>query len=239
MKGVRIEKKEFRTVRRISITAGIVLSLLPLLFLMMVPIHAYASADYESSDKIEYQSCQKTAVVSEKKSKRVGENTEKVKGVTSTQTIEKTNTKKNYQQDSIPLPYGIQGTMQKACNQYGIPYSLALAVCQTESAFQPDAQNGTSTGYMQIKRMNFDRLSNITGYNPELPDGNIVCGICFLAEKVNGYKSIPLGLMAYNCGDYGASKLWKQGIYETVYTRTVMARKNAWEAVLNEENQQQ
>lgn len=239
MKDIRIEKKGFRVARRISITAGIVLSLLPLLFLMMVPIYAYASADYESSNKIEYQSFQKTAVVLEKKSKRVGENTEKVKKVMSAQVAKTTDTKKNCQdyQDSIPLPYGLQGTMQKACNQYGIPYSLALAVCQTESAFQPDAQNGTSTGYMQIKRMNFDRLSNITGYNPELPDGNIVCGICFLAEKVNGYKSIPLGLMAYNCGDYGASKLWKQGIYETVYTRTVMARKNAWEAVLNEENQ--
>ena len=150
------------------------------------------------------------------------------------QKIEQALCKQGYYRDDIPLSYDMQDVMQSACSCYGVPYSLALAVCETESGFDPDAVNGKCTGYMQIHRINFPYLRDKTGYDPESPDGNIVCGVCLLGELLDKYGGdTTRALMAYNAGETGAARQWKKGITSTQYTRTVLSRTDQWKQQFN------
>lgn len=108
-----------------------------------------------------------------------------------------------YYRDDIPLPYDLQDFMQPACDTYGVPYSLALAVCETESSFDPNAVDGACAGYMQINSCNFDKLGAMTGYDPQSPDGNIVCGVAMLGELLNTYGDTEKALCCYNAGEAG------------------------------------
>ena len=45
-------------------------------------------------------------------------------------------------------------------------------------------------------------------------------------------KNVNLLLMAYNMGDYGARKAWKNGISNTSYSRTVLNLYEEYEEVL-------
>lgn len=148
--------------------------------------------------------------------------------------IEQALIQQEYYRDDVPLSYELQDVMQSACTCYGVPYSLALAVCQTESSFDQGARNGECIGYMQIHSINFERLSEATyGANPRQPNGNITCGVYLLGELLDKYDDTTKALMAYNCGRTGAAKLWKQGIASTEYTRTVEARADQWQQLLN------
>ena len=46
--------------------------------------------------------------------------------------------------EDVPLPFELQRVMQDACDKYGVPYALALAVAECESSFILEADNGTS-----------------------------------------------------------------------------------------------
>lgn len=150
------------------------------------------------------------------------------------QLIEHALCQQGYYRDDVPLPYDLQDVMQSACKTYGVDYSLALAVCQTESSFDPNAQNGQCWGYMQIHSINYPETREATGYDPESPDGNTVCGVYLLAKEIHKYDSVSKGLMAYNCGETGAAKLWNQDIFTTEYTRTVLDRAEQWQTLLNQ-----
>ena len=53
--------------------------------------------------------------------------------------------------DGNLLDYDLQVTMQACCEEYGVPYALALAVADVESRFDPDATSSTNDyGLMQI-----------------------------------------------------------------------------------------
>lgn len=150
------------------------------------------------------------------------------------QLIEHALCQQGYYRDDVPLPYDLQDVMQSACKTYGVDYSLALAVCQTESSFDPNAENGKCWGYMQVHSINYPETREVTGYDPESPDGNIVCGVYLLAKEVHKYDSVSRELMAYNCGETGAARLWNQGISTTEYTRTVQDRAEQWQTLLNQ-----
>lgn len=140
-----------------------------------------------------------------------------------------------YYRDDIPLPYDLQDFMQSACSLYGVPYDLALAVCETESGFDPNAVNGACTGYMQINSCNFDRLEALTGYDPQSPDGNIICGVALLGELLGAYEDVEKALCCYNAGEAGAYEhYFSKGIASTKYTRAVLERQRAWQAVLEQ-----
>lgn len=139
-----------------------------------------------------------------------------------------------YYRDDIPLPYDLQDFMQSACDTYGVPYALALAVCETESGFGPNAVNGACTGYMQLSSCNFGRMEALTGYDPQSPDGNIVCGVALLGELLAAYGDVEKALCCYNAGEAGAYEhYFSKGITSTKYTRAVLERQRAWQDVLN------
>lgn len=122
----------------------------------------------------------------------------------------------------------LQKIMQEKCKEYGVPYALALALADQESRFDPDAVSGTNDyGLMQINKINFEWLRE-RGIDPLTYEGNIEAGVLILSKAINRYGDYGLALMAYNCGDTGAKRLWDAGTYSTKYSREVLERYNKW-----------
>lgn len=122
----------------------------------------------------------------------------------------------------------LQKIMQEKCEEYGVPYALALALADQETRFDPDAVSGTNDyGLMQINKINFEWLRE-RGIDPLTYEGNIEAGVLILSKAINRYGDYGLALMAYNCGDTGAKRLWDAGTYSTKYSREVLERYNKW-----------
>lgn len=134
--------------------------------------------------------------------------------------------------DGNLLDYDLQVTMQACCEEYGVPYALALAVADVESRFDPDAASSTNDyGLMQINKVNHGWLLE-QGIDPMTPEGNIEAGVLFLSDYLTAYGDPEMAIMAYNCGPGGAQKLWAAGTYHTEHSQKVMARFDYWTSVL-------
>lgn len=124
---------------------------------------------------------------------------------------------------NIVLSRELQSYTMKICAAYGVPYRLALSVMFAESSYRADVVNGQSYGLMQIHKINFNRLFAELGITDFLePKSNIRAGVYMLAELLSKYNNLHLALMAYNHGEAGAAKLWRQGITESAYSRKVI-----------------
>lgn len=122
----------------------------------------------------------------------------------------------------IPLSHELQDIADKACEDYKIPQDVLYAVMEVESGYQVDAQNGSCYGLMQIHTINMEYLSsNIGTTDLTDPEQNIQAGAFILGGYLEKY-SLTDSLMAYNLGEGGAKRLWKQGIHETGYTKKVL-----------------
>ena len=75
---------------------------------------------------------------------------------------------------------------------------------------------------MQIHTINMEYLSSNIGTTDLIdPEQNIQAGAFILGGYLEKY-SLTDSLMAYNLGEGGAKRLWKQGIHETGYTNKVL-----------------
>lgn len=134
--------------------------------------------------------------------------------------------------DGNLLDYDLQVTMQVCCEEYGVPYALALAVADVESRFDPDAASSTNDyGLMQINKVNHGWLLE-RGIDPMTPAGNIEAGVLFLSDYLTAYEDPEMAVMAYNCGPSGARALWDAGTYHTAHSLKVMDRFEYWTSVL-------
>lgn len=134
--------------------------------------------------------------------------------------------------DGNVLSPELQEVMQAKCEEYGVPYALALAVADQETRFDPDAVSNTDDyGLMQINTINFEWLRE-RGIDPLTYEGNIEAGVLILSKAINRYGDYGLALMAYNCGDTGAKRLWDAGTYSTQYSREVLERYDKWVQIL-------
>lgn len=142
-----------------------------------------------------------------------------------------------YFSDAIPLSYDLQDVMRTACEEYGCPYSMALAVAETESHFNMEAVGAAGeVGIMQLnpgpESTYWAALEADTQQDPTTPAGNIVCGVYLLGTHLATYEDAEKALMAYNMGAGGASQAWDAGITSTEYSAKVMEAANRWEAVV-------
>lgn len=136
--------------------------------------------------------------------------------------------------DGRLLSYELQEFMQDCCEEYGVPYALALAIAEVETHFDPDAVSRTGDyGLMQINECNHEWLLE-KGFDVMTYEGNIEAGIYIISDHLANYGDVELALMAYNCGASGARKLWAAGQYQTDYSRKVMAAFEYWTSVLEE-----
>lgn len=134
--------------------------------------------------------------------------------------------------EDVPLPEYLQETMQRACEEYGVPYSLALAIAESESSFDLEADSGTCWGLMQINPINYEWLREL-GIEPTEYEGNIVAGVLIIGQLLDKYGDTHKALMAYNCGESGAARLWEQGYFTTSYSRKVIESSERWQQIIN------
>jgi hypothetical protein len=137
-----------------------------------------------------------------------------------------------FQSGSRVLDVTMLMEMDKLCHEYDIPLALALAVAEQESGFNPDVISVTNDyGLMQINKINFGWLRKI-GIEPLDHKGNIKAGVHMSSDFVKKYGDYGRALMAYNCGEAGAKRLWKKGVYSTAYSKAVMERFDKWTAYI-------
>lgn len=146
--------------------------------------------------------------------------------------VEAESTEKYILTEDVPLSFDLQRVMQDACDKYGVPYPLALAVAECESSFILEADNGTCWGVMQIHPINYPRLRE-NGIEPTEYEGNIVAGVFMLGELLEKYSDTHKALMAYNCGETGAKRLWNQGYLTSTYSRKVVTQYEKWQQIIN------
>lgn len=128
------------------------------------------------------------------------------------------------------FPEVVQVYLWCECKEYGVDYYTALALIELESGYKWDktGDNGNSKGYMQIyekwhiERMDAEGVTDL--YNPYQ---NIRVGLNYLREIQDKYLSSSgenCVLMVYNMGESTAKKLWKDKIYSSEYSRSVLKR---------------
>ena len=126
----------------------------------------------------------------------------------------------------IPLSRELQEYTFRLCEENGLDYEMVLALMDQESDYREDIISKTNDyGIMQINEINHEWLKEELGIDDFLEaEQNILAGIRILAELTEKYEDPHLVLMAYNCGETGAKRLWKQGKTTSEYSRSIMAR---------------
>ena len=127
----------------------------------------------------------------------------------------------------VPLDVDVQEYIYYLSNSYNIDYSLIMAVIDTESGFNADIVSSTNDfGLMQINKCNHKWLQETLGITNFLDaKQNASAGIYVLRRlfEVNGNDTVKV-LMAYNMGQTGAERCWKQGIHSTSYTEKIIKK---------------
>lgn len=141
-----------------------------------------------------------------------------------------------YLHEEIPLDYDLQCHLIAVCEEYGVPYHIALGVIQAESSFMADVSNGTCFGYMQIHKINAGWLSEEIGVTDLAdPYQNLRSGVYILSDLFADYGDWHKTLIAYNYGPGGAQEhVFSKGYTTTGYSRTVMEYADAWLEVVGE-----
>ena len=128
--------------------------------------------------------------------------------------------------DSIPLTSEEQDWLRAACEEFNIPYSLALGLIEKETEFRNlIGDDGASTGYMQIqKKWHWDRMERLGVTDLMEPSGNFRVGCDFLAELYAKYNDWNLALTVYNRGHNPG--------YITDYAKEVMGNYARWREIV-------
>ncbi len=126
----------------------------------------------------------------------------------------------------VPMSDELQGYLYEACEETGVPFELALALIGNESGYRPEVISKTNDyGLMQINTCNHEWLEEELGVEDFLdPEDNITAGLYILSGYFEKYEDPNMVLMAYNMGEYGAQQQWEKGVYQTEYSRRVIAR---------------
>ena len=132
-----------------------------------------------------------------------------------------------YYCDDIPLTHEEQDWLRDACEEFDIPYALALGLIEKETRFQNlVGDDGASTGYMQIQqKWHWDRMERLGVADLLEPSGNFRVGCDFLSELYAKYNDWNVALTVYNMGhDPG---------YITDYAKDVMENYAQWQEIID------
>jgi len=135
----------------------------------------------------------------------------------------------------VPLSHSLQRFMYEVCADEEIPITLILAMIELESSFNPEVISKTDDyGLLQINSINHEWLEQQYQTADMLdPYQNVYCGTKIISSYIKKYEGdYTKALMAYNMGNYGASKAWENGIYSTGYTDRVLSLMQKYEEVV-------
>lgn len=143
----------------------------------------------------------------------------------------------------ITLSHELQVEVFADCDIYGVPYSLALALMETESSFREDIGNedvlggeeggARYYGYMQLSIDNCLKAEEY-GLNAHTPEGNIEMGIKILGNLLLDYDEEWEAITAYKGGTGYLQSCKAKGIIPET-TKNVLAKKAKYEAMINGE----
>lgn len=104
--------------------------------------------------------------------------------------------------ENIPLSGEIQGLLKAACEEFEVPYALALALIEEETDFRNTiGDGGASSGYMQVQqRWHYDRMNRLGVTDLLDPNSNFRVGLDYLSELYETYGDWNVALTVYNMG---------------------------------------
>lgn len=144
--------------------------------------------------------------------------------------------------DFIPMDAGYQAILFQAIKEYHVGRGFALALLESESTFDVNAQttdaNGiTYYGAWQISEVNAYRIQQEYGLDITNPEENLVAGVILLHELIEKYSEYGSEYIinAYKGGE-GAAKEWYEENYKLPCCDEITGRAMYWDEVLEGED---
>ena len=160
--------------------------------------------------------------------------TKSIENVTNTVEIVYSPRKIEFVPVNVPMEEAQQREVFEICQEYGISYTLVIAIIEHESQFDATARSATGdTGLMQINDCNKEVLYDLGFTELTDPTQNVEAGVYILSELAKKYE-VSEALMAYNMGEKNAKKLWNQGIYESTYSKNITAREREFSQYIDD-----
>ncbi|NNJ30550.1 transglycosylase SLT domain-containing protein [Lacrimispora defluvii] len=135
----------------------------------------------------------------------------------------------------VPLSDSLQRYIYEICADENVPVTLVMAMIEHESGFDPEAVSPTDDyGLMQINAVNHEWLKEEYRCADMMnPYQNVFCGISIISSYIDKYGELDKALMAYNKGNYGAQKAWKNGVTSIAYSEEILSLMKEYEEVSN------
>lgn len=135
----------------------------------------------------------------------------------------------------VPLSDSLQRYIYEICADENVPVTLVMAMIEHESGFDPEAVSPTDDyGLMQINAVNHEWLKEEYRCADMMnPYQNVFCGISIISSYIDKYGELDKALMAYNMGNYGAQKAWKNGVTSIAYSEEILSFMKEYEEVSN------
>lgn len=120
-----------------------------------------------------------------------------------------------------------------ACEEYGEEYGicpeLLMAIAEKESKGNPDAENGSCKGLMQIsEKWHKDRMKRLGVTDLFDESGNILVATDYLYELFKKYEDVGMVLMVYN-GDSNAKDYYNGNAELSRYADGILERREELE----------
>lgn len=137
--------------------------------------------------------------------------------------------------EAIPLTEEEQMHLYLAADAMDIWYPLAIAMVDVETDFRNIAgDGGNSIGYLQVnKNFHTELMKQVGATDLWKPRDNFFTGLAYLAQMLERTGDLHMGLMAYNMGYSGADQHWSEGVFQSEYSRKVVAAAEYWADVLD------
>lgn len=135
----------------------------------------------------------------------------------------------------VPLSDSLQRYIYEICADENVPVTLVMAMIEHESGFDPEAVSPTDDyGLIQINAVNHEWLKEEYRCADMMnPYQNVFCGISIISSYIDKYGELDKALMAYNMGNYGAQKAWKNGVTSIAYSEEILSLMKEYEEVSN------
>lgn len=137
--------------------------------------------------------------------------------------IEEALVEQGYFNDLIPMDYDLQAELRAACDEFGVPFPLMVAMIDKETNFtNMIGDDGNAFGYLQIwDYWHHDKMERIGATDLMNPVDNFRTG-CYMMRMLLDDYDVYNALSVYNTGSSG----------ESYYADAVCELYDYWEAVL-------